>query len=170
MPQKPLTVENWTEADPANRAFGRLDTSTGAVAQMDGDDWARRFLAVELDSRVPDDLREMFDIARGACLYGWFFYPLYTVGQEHLFRISEAAAIERVRQLEGPELSNFKRAIDWLTAKDALREDHLHLWTSAKDLRNLSAHARSPQIHMPGDALRMLKSVAVQLNGLFEHV
>ena len=34
------------------------------------------FLSVELDEKVPHEIKELFAVARGVLLYGWFFYPL----------------------------------------------------------------------------------------------
>jgi hypothetical protein len=51
------------------------------MAQMDGNDWARHFLAVELHEDVPADVHDLFAVARGTMLYGWFFYPLYALAK-----------------------------------------------------------------------------------------
>ena len=73
---------------------------------MTGEDWARAFLNVELKEHVPEPVSDLFAIARGALLYGWFFYPLFRLGEEQLYRVVEAAAKERYRQLEVQTLSH----------------------------------------------------------------
>src|SRR4051794_34385498 len=66
--RKRLTIENWREADVTSAQFGRVSPLVGPVP-MAGDDWARAFLAVELKAHMPESIRELFDIARGAMLY-----------------------------------------------------------------------------------------------------
>jgi hypothetical protein len=43
---------------------------------VSGEDWAVRFLAVELSAKVPEDVQQLFAVARGVLVYGHFFYPL----------------------------------------------------------------------------------------------
>jgi hypothetical protein len=85
---KHLTVENWTEADPVNKHFARTSPLVGPVT-MGQSDWARNFLSVELSKEVPSEIKDLFAIARGAILYGWFFYPLFKLGEERLYRVME---------------------------------------------------------------------------------
>lgn len=48
----------------------------------------------------------MWTIAHGILLYGWFFYPLYAVGDRELHRVADAAVLHRYRQAEGPRSRN----------------------------------------------------------------
>lgn len=91
---KPLTPTNWLQPDPTSGIFGRVSPVAGPM-RMDGEDWARRFLAVELASHVPEPVRDLFAVARGALVYGWFFYPLFKLGEEQIYRVAEAAARQR---------------------------------------------------------------------------
>jgi hypothetical protein len=56
---KNLTANNWDQPDETSEQFGRLSPLTGMV-QMDGNDWARHFLAVEPGEHVPEDVRDLF--------------------------------------------------------------------------------------------------------------
>jgi hypothetical protein len=79
---KALTLDNWREPDPTSGQFVRPSEIVGAVA-MDGADWARAILNKQLDERtVPLEVVRAFEVARGCMLYGWFFYPLYRLGEE----------------------------------------------------------------------------------------
>lgn len=79
---KELSAANWLEADPTSTLFWRESRLVGPM-MMDAQSWARSFLAVELKQHVPEDVRELFAVARGAVLYGWFFYPLFRVGSSN---------------------------------------------------------------------------------------
>jgi hypothetical protein len=142
---KTLTSENWTERDPVNNYFHDIDVERGAARQLSGDDWARQFLAVQLDARVPDDAQSLFAVARGGMLYGHFFYPLYTLGREQLYRVADSAADLRYRGLGGrldkkgctPSL---KRRVDWLELHGVIRPDHSFRWHAIRELRNIASH------------------------------
>src|SRR4051794_24132114 len=95
---KRLSPGNWREADPVSTQFWRNSRLVGPIA-MDGHDWARTFLAVELKGHVPESIRDLFDVARGALVYGWFFYPLFRLGEDQLHRVVEAAAAARYQQV-----------------------------------------------------------------------
>src|SRR4051812_12724748 len=96
---KHLTVDNWRDPDEANAIFGEINRVTGQARILDGDDWARRFLAVELSEKTPEDVKTMWAAARGTLAYGAFFYPLYALGDEQLHRVADAAVLHRYEQL-----------------------------------------------------------------------
>jgi hypothetical protein len=51
---------------------------------------------------VPEPIRELFDVARGAMIYGWFFYPLFRLGEDQLHRVVEAAVVARYTRRRKP--------------------------------------------------------------------
>jgi hypothetical protein len=111
---KALTVDNWQDPDPVGRHFVRVSRNTARASSMSGDDWAREFLAHQLDPAVPDDVVALFDAGRGAMLYGFFFYPLYAVGLHNVYRAADAALAVRHRLAGGPPRMRFEKRIDWL--------------------------------------------------------
>ena len=80
---KRLTQTNWFEPDPTGGAFGEINLATGEERQMTAERWAERILAVGLSEAVPVEVRDLWEVARGVLVYGFFFYPLYTLGDEH---------------------------------------------------------------------------------------
>lgn len=99
---KRLTSENWLRADPTGEAFEEVHLATGERRAMTGERWAERILAVQLSDTVPDDVRGLWRVAQGVMLYGWFFHPLYMLGDEQLHRVADAAILHRFQQLGGP--------------------------------------------------------------------
>lgn len=164
---KSLTLENWTDADPVNRHFARLSPLVGPVA-MDQNDWARNLLAVELSREVPSEIKNLFAIARGAMLYGWFFYPLFRLGEEQLYRVLESAARYRYRKAGGPkQRPTYFEVINFLVAMGLIAEDERERWTAARKLRNHASHAERATVVPPGFALRMLCAGASDIDRLF---
>src|SRR5687767_7625635 len=99
---KKITPENWLERDGIQFAaieYTSLNDSYGSL--MDGKDWIHNFTQPELSENVPGNVHSLFEVARGALCYGYFFYPLYTLGFEQLFRVGEAAISTRFVQLGG---------------------------------------------------------------------
>lgn len=170
---KELTVDNWCQPDPAGGAFGEVSLATGEQRAMTGERWAEQFLAVELKPQVPIEVRELWEVARGVLLYGWFFYPLYMVGEEQLRRVADAAVLHRYRQLQGPpgprsgEPPNFNRRLRWLFDHGYMPARLEQRWQAIRQLRNLGSHAEFQGLQMPGGALSTLHLVTEEINGLF---
>lgn len=169
---KELTADNWRERDPTNDAFARFDCATGRAVALSPDEWARHFLGFRLDQRVPDEVRDLFAVAQGTMLYGAFFYPLYTLGQEQVHRVADAAALHRYYQLGGPKTKKgadppFATRIKWLVQKAAIPAAEQRRWNAYRELRNIGSHAEFQQLHLPTEALTSLRVVAGSVNQLF---
>jgi hypothetical protein len=164
---KPLTLASWKEPDPVNAVFGRFDRVTGP-RQMTGEDWAREFLAVELKEHVPEHIRELFAVARGAMLYGWFFYPMFLMGEQQMYRVVEAAATTRYQQLKGPKgKPSFKQTIEWLIERQVIPAEDEERWDAVRQLRNAASHPDRQSVMPPGAVLSGLKASADDINDLF---
>ncbi len=165
---KRLTLANWTEPDPTNGHFVRYSRFLQGMVAMDGGDWARLFLGFDLQDHVPEEIRDMFEVARGAILYGWFFYPMYQLGQEQLFRVSEAAARRSCAALgnESERLS-FYGAIGFLVKEGVIGADDRQRWEATRKLRNSSSHPERASVMPPGAIANLVEATAADINDLF---
>jgi hypothetical protein len=164
---KSLTLATWQEPDPVNSVFGRFDRLAGP-RQMTGEDWAREFLAVELEDHVPEHIRELFAVARGAMLYGWFFYPMFLMGEQQMYRVVEAAATTRYQQLQGPKgKPTFKQTVEWLIERQVIPAEDEDRWDAVRQLRNAASHPDRQSVMPPGAVLSGLKASADDINDLF---
>ena len=122
---KHLTTGNWLEPDPICLKFGELNVATREHRAPTGEHWAERFLAIDLASTVPSEVREMWDAARGLLLYGWFYCAIYAIGEHELRRVADAAVLHRYQQAGGPPIKkrdhegelrwpDLMRRVDWL--------------------------------------------------------
>ena len=118
---------------------------------------------------VPSELVELFEVARGALCYGFFFYPLYTLGSEQLYRVLEAAVASKCEREKAPaRLRSFRDRIDWLRDEgkiDQETNDRLH---AARELRNISSHADRQSIYDQTAAIRGVGIAAKLINQLFD--
>ena len=172
------TAENWLDPDETGRGFGELNLATGEHRAASGRGWTEQFLAVELDATVPTEIRDMWEVARGVALYGWFYYPLYAIAEHQLRRVADAAVLHRYRQAGGPPRSKrdaegevrwpaLQRRVEWLISSGVISPEKRHRWDTMRELRNETTHASIRHLVMPLDVLRLLDLLAPEIDALF---
>jgi hypothetical protein len=161
-----ITAENWQDAD-VPRLFG-LTTP---------DNWIETYLEPQLGPNVPREITSLFEVARGSMIYGWFFYPLITLGAEQCYRVLEAAVRKRCEQAAIPTKRQNKKGklIDLrfvenieslINAGIIAATDRPH-WDAIRNLRNIASHPDSQMILAPGMTIGLLVSAADLLNSLY---
>ncbi len=154
---KRLTIENWREPDP---------TITLMVGT--GDAWARLFLTPQLATGVPDEVVKLFETARGAIVYGFQFYPLFTLGVEQVFRVMETAVIRKCEMLGlKPCRDNFDERIKTLHEQGHISEANAATLQAIRHLRNDASHPKEQMILTPAAASGLLRGIVDQINSLF---
>lgn len=163
---KRVTAENWQEAD-VPRLFG-LTTP---------DNWIGAHLQPQLSPTVPQEIASLFEVARGSMIYGWFFYPLITLGAEQCYRVLEAAVRKRCEQAGIPTKRQTKKGklidlrfvenIESLMKAGIIDATDRLGWDATRKLRNIASHPDSQTILAPGMTIGLLVSAAELLNGLF---
>lgn len=170
---KHLTVSNWAEPDEVSSSFAAFDLVNGRQEDLSPDDWAERFLAIELSPLVPDAIRDMWGVARGVLLYAWFFYPLYALGEDQLRRVADAAVLLRYQSAGGPRdprsggWPSLKRRLDWLIERGIISRRVEQRWNATRNLRNYGSHATYARLEMPIGALQSLTILADEINALY---
>lgn len=164
---KEINQQNWLEPDNIITAFVKL-SSTGDPEPMSGEDWLHHILKPRLLKSVPHDVQALFEVARGALVYGYFFYPLYTIAAEQLFRVAEAAISHKCKDL-GASISKkkFTDKIKWLSHHDIIPQTDVQIWNMIRKLRNSASHPERQSIITPGLAIDSLEHVAAKINSLF---
>jgi hypothetical protein len=164
---KTLNASNWREPDPTIEFFCRLDAE-GRPRAIAPEEWIADILKPDLEPAVPEDVRALFEVARGAMVYGYLFYPLYTLAGEQLLRVTEAAATHRCRQLGAPSrIKRFEAKVDWLVEHRALPEADYSAWNATRQMRNHASHPTAQSIYPPAFAIRGIESTAQLINRLF---
>jgi len=164
---KEITPSNWLERDDILRGFVRM-SSDGQSQPITGDEYLRNILRPKLLESVPTDVQALFEVARGAMAYGYFFYPLYTLAAEQLFRVAEAAVAHRCKALEASKSTKtFAQRINWLINDGIIPRSKFSRWGAIRKLRNAASHPERQSIFMPGNAIGLLEGVAEDINSLF---
>ena len=157
---KEIDAGNWLTPDPVVLHFAGMERAT---------DYVEAVLAPRLSGNVPEDIQKLFEVARSAVLYGYLFYPLYTLGMEQLLRIGEAAVASRCTQLGIPkDEKKFSDQIDWLAEHGMFDRGQFSAWLALRRLRNSASHPDRQSIVTPGSAIGFLDGVAGDINALFE--
>jgi len=160
LPFKEIDAQNWLTPDPVVLHFGGMERIT---------DYVEAVLAPRLSRNVPDDIQKLFEVARGAVLYGYLFYPLYTLGMEQLFRVGETAVASKSDQLGVPkDKKTFSDRIDWLAERGVFDRGEFSAWHTLRRLRNSASHPDNQSIVTPGSAIGILGAVAEDINTLFD--
>ena len=164
---KEITPSNWLERDDVLRGFVRM-SSDGQSQPITGDEYLRDILRPKLLESVPTDVQALFEVARGAMAYGYFFYPLYTLAAEQLFRVAETAVAHKCKALGAPRSKKkFEKRISWLVDEGVIPSSELNRWHAVRELRNIASHPKRQSIFTPGNAIGFLEGIAVQINSLF---
>jgi hypothetical protein len=176
---KHLTIENWTTPDETGRLFVEVNMQTGERRAASGNGWVEQFLAVKLAPSAPVEVREMWEVAQGLLCYGWFYYPLYAIGEHQLRRIADAAILHRYKLAGGPPNKkadpedgqptwpSFKRRVDWLIASGVIPAEKRDRWDVIRDLRNETTHASIRHLTPPHEGLRVLELLSSEIDALF---
>jgi hypothetical protein len=164
---KALTTDNFLDPDPAAALFVRL--GLGGPVTITSQEWTSLFLSIAIrEPAVPAHVRRLFGTAIGALVYGYFFYPLYTLGLEQLLRVSETAATARCRSI-GFEPKRFIDAINHLEGRGVLTPTTAQRWNALRQLRNSASHPDDQMLLPPGEAAALARRMATQIDALFGH-
>jgi hypothetical protein len=162
---KIITSENWNHPDKTTVAFTcpfDYNQESGYPPYLD------RILAAQLNDEVPIEIRRLFEVARGAMVYSYYFYPLYTLATDQLSRVGETALFHKSRKLGyTKEKPTFLDLIKFLKECREFDGDQEKEWEFLRGFRNLASHRRNQSIYPPSATLGALERYAKEINALF---
>ena len=163
---KEINPSNWLERDEVLKGFVKI-TPSGSQS-LTAHDYLNHILKPILSESVPEDVRRLFEVARGAMVYGYFFYPLYTLAAEQLFRVTETAITHKCKLSGTPKSEKFfKQKLKYLLDNGVISNSEYAQWDSVRNLRNITSHPKHQLIFTPGDAIGILENICKQVNFLF---
>ena len=163
---KSITPDNWLEQDPVLRGFAKLGLR--GPEQISSSDLLDEILQPQLNESVPHEVKALFEVARGAMCYGYFFYPLYTLTYEQLFRVAETAVTLKCRSMSAPaRVKSFAQKVEYLIENTIIPDNERLRWQGLRGLRNIASHPEGQSIVTPGDAVHELHLIVTIINKLF---
>jgi hypothetical protein len=157
---KKITLENWNQPDPAS--ISSEDNKNGEYLKL--------ILEPQLYNTVPEEVRDTFEVARATIIYGYYYYPLYTLGDQQIQRVGEAALWHKAKLLgilPAAKFISFKQFIELLKKHNAFDDDFHRRWTSLCSLRNSSSHAKKQSIYTPAMIIKSISVFISDVNKLF---
>jgi hypothetical protein len=104
-----------TEPDTRSTAFVKFNSSTGTTEPITLEDNYRYVEYVQLTESVPEDVRSYMEAVKTLFVYGWFYYPFYTLSVLLATTAVEMALRARFPK-KGPDFRGlgrlFRRAIN----------------------------------------------------------
>jgi hypothetical protein len=162
---KKLTPENWLEGDGA--ACHWVRTRDGVVTRMTAKQWGEVFLRPALERSVPLEVQEFLDVARSLLCYGYFFYPLYTLGTAQLYRVLEAALFLRCDALKAPKKQTFTEMVAWLHARGVIEAERVKQWDTGRKFRTAAPRPGTQRVGDPPIAAHNLEITVGLINALY---
>lgn len=167
---KKLTKDNWKSPDPINDYFIKVNFYTGEKLDVSDDERAEEFLKIELTESVPIEVRRQFEAARGAMLYGCFFYPLFALGTDQLLRVAESAVTHKcLLHCLAKKTARYEIKLEKLKDFNYLTTNEHNDWEILRKIRNEFSHSKIQTLFPPFEAVWFLKNVADKINKLFQN-
>ena len=159
---KKITKANWQQFDEVTKLWCEM-----TAAAKTNEDWIKFFSHPTLGPKVPEEIAKLLEVARGAMIYGWYFNPLLTLGDDQCWRIQETAVRVRCRQAGIPTYTTFDANIKALIKNGIISTTDERRLEAVRNLRNEASHPKKQLVFDPGRAQGSLNSVVDFLNGLF---
>lgn len=164
---KKLGPKNWRRRDKACDPFVRRYKEKSR--KITNDQFASIILERSLSQKVPVEVRNLFEVAQGAMCYGCYFYPLYTLGSEQMYRVSEAAVNQKCKSLNIPRnIKSFRGRLNWLRDNNFLSKQKFVQWDAGRQLRNSASHPNRQSIYTPFDAINTIDVTIDLVEDLFQ--
>lgn len=163
---KKLTLKNWREPDKASAMYCGIYED--GIRTMDDNDWAALFMDIELSLTVPVEVMRLFETAKAALCYGWFYHSLYTLGMEQVSRVAETAVKFKCIEMGlYVEKQTFYATIKKLADRGIIQPDEEEYWHNLRELRNSGSHPDIQMILPPGVNITMVRGIARLISALF---
>lgn len=170
---KHIDTANWQSGDEQTVLWSQTTGMAKTPAE-----WVGLYLQPQLTSSVPKEIVTLLEVARGAMIYGWFFYPLVTLGAEQCWRVLQAGVRLRCQQLGiqtkrkdrgGREWNtSFFENVSALLGSNLVTELDKPRWDAVRRLRNSTSHPDRQMILDPGQGRQVLGMAVEVLNDLFQ--
>lgn len=164
---KELTLDNYLVADKVMSIFCVIEHD-GIPRTQTADEWFENIHSLKIREDLPEELKRLMTVAQGSMIYGYFYYPLFTLGAEQFTRIADTAIKIKCESLNCPkEIKNFRQKIHWLFEQGEFNEDEKKQWLGAVKLRNKVSHPDDQWTITPAMAINLMRNLYLKIEKLF---
>ncbi|GEM_PF-1734687 len=159
------TRDNLLDVDPVIAAFATIEN--GEPRPLKPTDILSSIESYKLGEGVPIEIRRAFQAAKGAMVYGYWYYPMLTLAAQQLVRVA-VFALENFLDLakidrRGAIQMQIQKLADlgfFVSSNDRAR------WENIRRLRNRVSHSGTANIWSVADALSIAREVSAAINTL----
>ena len=184
---KDLSKDSWLSRDEkldaeTGRETGEEAGEEGEPAFRAPEDWLAAVRGPRLADAVPNEVMRIYEVARGAALYGYFFHPLMTLAERELFRAAEAAVRLKFLELDmappgaqtqriergsphGP--GEFRRMVDFLVSRGVIAEEAAASWRAITKSWKVVSHPEDAALFSLAAVLSSLRRFAELIDALY---
>ena len=149
-------------------AFVKIDKD-GKPKSIELDDLQQHISSIVLNSKVPEEVKRVFDGAKDLYLFVYFRYYFFTISNHYAFLSLESALQNRDNQLFGKpkKFVPLNEVIKKLAEKGIIKKEDKFIYDISRELRNSFSHLTSPPVILPFMALTTLEKVKENIERLF---
>ena len=150
-------------------AFVKINKE-GKSESIELEDLQQHISTIVLSSKIPEEVKRVFNGAKDLYLFGYFRYYFFTISNHYALLSLESALQNKHNQLFGKPKNFvfFKEIIKKLTDEGIIKKEDKFIYDISRELRNSFSHLTSPPVIVPAMALTTLEKVKENIEKLFE--
>ncbi|MEK7549099.1 MAG: hypothetical protein AAB496_01235 [Patescibacteria group bacterium] len=127
-------------------AFVKIDKE-GKSKSIELEDLQQHISILILSSKIPEEVKQVFNGARDLYLFGYFRYYFFTISNHYALLSLESAMQNRYNQLLGKpkKFLPLSEIIKKLTDKGVIKKEDKFVYDISRELRNSFSHLTSHQ-------------------------
>ncbi|MCH8303838.1 MAG: hypothetical protein IIB94_01775 [Candidatus Marinimicrobia bacterium] len=166
---KKITIDNWLMPDIESMQIKMTNRITGKTKALSDKERINSISKIILSESVPSQVYNLFEVAKGTLIYAYFYYPLYSLAAEQLFRVAETAVFYKCRELNAPKrLKIYLKQIEYLASNGQLNKTEKWRWDALRRLRNIGSHPEDQNLIVPNLSFAFFTQISRDINKLFK--
>lgn len=167
MVYKELRIDNYLLADPVISIFCVVKPD-GTTRTKTADEWFEEIHSLKIREDLPNELKRLMEVAQGSMIYGYFYYPIFTLAAEQCARIADTAIKIKCESLDCPKkIKTFKLRVEWLYEQGVFSEVEKYHWLGTVKFRNKVSHPKDQWAITPAMAIDQMNNLYMKIEKLF---
>ncbi|MCK4521796.1 MAG: hypothetical protein KAU20_04430 [Nanoarchaeota archaeon] len=161
-------MDNILKKDKFFDAFVKIDKE-GKSKSVELEDLQQHISTIVLNSKIPKEVKRVFNGAKDLYLFGYFRYYFFTISNHYTLLSLESALRNRCNQLFGKskKFLSLNEVIKKLVDNKIIKKEDVFIYDISRELRNSFSHLTSPPVVVPAMALSTLEKVKENIEKLF---
>ena len=161
-------IDSILKKDKVFDAFVKINKE-GKSKSIDLEDLQQHISTIVLSSKIPEEVKQVFNGAKDLYLFGYYRYYFFTISNHYAFLSLESALRNKYNQLFGEpkRFLSLYEIIKKLADKKVIKKEDKFIYAISRELRNSFSHLTSPLVVVPAMALSTLEKVKENIEKLF---